>query len=140
MKGTLTAHFTNEQGETIINLYPLETMGEALQTPQTIESFLLLDYSKHWVKRDESGAIASGHWLIELAVEFNEPAQWAHLFADGWAGRFRYDPNLLRDPSNEEDLEKARGYVSPGTFDYIKQMEATMPPDEFKLFLQRIIE
>jgi len=140
MKGTLTAFFTNQQREQKIALYPLKAMGAALQTPQTIEDFLLLEYSKSFAKRDKGGAIAAGHWLISLEVKFNEPAQWAHLFADGWAGRFRYDPNLLRDPSNEEDLEKARGYVSPGTFDYIKQMEATMPPDEFKLFLQRIIE
>ena len=140
MKGYLTASFTDERGEIITNLYPLERMGEALKNSQTIEDFLLLDYSKHWAKRDKSGAIAAGHWLIELAVVFNEPAQWAHLFADGWEGKFQYDPNLFRDTSNEEALEIARRFVSPGTFDYIKQMEATMPPDEFKLFLQRIIE
>jgi len=118
----------------------LEFAGEALQTPQTIEDFLLLDYARYWVKRDESGAIAAGHWLIELEVVFNEPAQWAHLFADGWESKFQYDPKQLRDTSNAEALEIARGYVSPGTFDYIKRMEATMPPDEFKLFLQRIIQ
>ena len=140
MKGTLTAHFTNEAGETTTFLYPLERMGPALQTPQTIEDYLLLEYVKYWAKRDKSGEIAAGQWLIKLEVEFNEPGQCRHLFADGWGGKFTYDPKLLRDASNEEDLEKARGFVSPGTFDYIKQMEATMEPEEFKLFLQRIIE
>lgn len=140
MKGTLTATFTNELGEAITYLYSLEMMGPALKTSQTIEDFLLLEYVKHWAKRDKSGAIAAGQMLISLEVEFNEPGQCRHLFTDGWEGKFHYDPNLFREASNEEALERARGFVSPGTFDYIKEMEATMPPEEFKLFLQRIIE
>ena len=140
MKEALTATFTNELGEAITYLYSLERMGPALKTAQTIEDFLLLEYVKYWAKRDKGGAIAAGQWLIALEVTFNEPGQWAHLFADGWSGKFTYDPKQIRDTSNEDALEIARGFVSPGTFDYIKEMEATMPPDEFKLFLQRIIE
>jgi hypothetical protein len=140
MKETLTATFTNELGEAITYLYSLERMGPALKTAQTIEDFLLLEYVKYWAKRDKGGAIAAGQMLISLEVEFNEPGQCRHLFADGWEGKFQYDPKQLRDTSNGEALETARRFVSPGTFDYIKEMEATMPPDRFKLFLERIIE
>ena len=95
MKETLTATFTNELGEAITYLYSLERMGPALKTAQTIEDFLLFEYAKYWVKRDKSGAIAAGHWLIALEVTFNEPGQCSHLFTDGWDGKFTYDPKLI---------------------------------------------
>ena len=97
MKECLQAIFTNEQGEQKTIDYPLETMGAALKNFQTIEDYLLLDYSTHRAKRTPGGAIAAGHWLIKLSIAIysEEPEKWAYLFADGWDGNFTYDPKLI---------------------------------------------
>jgi len=58
MKECLQAIFTNEQGGQIVIDYPLEMMGKALQNAQTIEDYLLLDYTTHRVKRSPGGAMA----------------------------------------------------------------------------------
>ena len=97
MKECLQAIFTNEQGGQIVIDYPLEMMGKALKNSQTIEDYLLLDYSTHRAKRTPGGAIAAGHWLLKISICIfsEEPDKWAYLFADGWNGKFTYDPKLI---------------------------------------------
>lgn len=97
MKETLQAIFTPEAGGGTVVNYPLERIGPALKSIQTIEDFLLFDYLKDWAERDESGAISAGQWLtkISICIYSEEPEKWAYLFADGWNGKFFYDPKLL---------------------------------------------
>ena len=97
MKEILQAIFTPETGGGVVVNYPLETVGAALKTPQTVEDFLLFDYVKDWAERDDSGAIKPGQWLIKISICIysEEPNNWAYLFADGWDGKFYYNPKLL---------------------------------------------
>lgn len=97
MKETLQAIFTPEAGGGTVVNYPLERIGPALKSIQTIEDFLLFDYLKDWAERDESGVISAGQWLtkISICIYSEEPDKWAYLFKDGWNGKFFYDPKLL---------------------------------------------
>lgn len=89
----LQAIFTPYNGEQKIRDYRIDFIPPIhLKSPEHIEQFLIKDYAAELAERNEDGTIKAGEALeiISTCIYSDNLEKWAHLYADGWSGRFHY--------------------------------------------------